>query len=350
MAIRKEMRQKGKRGVWYAMTSCRGVKLEDCLDTTDDRIATQRLAELKFKVERGEYQKDKIPFLECAEKWKRLEQPKKSKKEGVRQESDLNTHLIPYFGKHKIGQIINFDTVTGSSMVTEFFASKKHLPESSLKKMARVLKGVIRQADKTFEIPPVIYLNEGFYQTKFMRQDELDSAIGFLNEQHQAIAMLMAYTGLTLGDALGLRWGNVDLQLGMIRTKRGKTGTLVNMGICEPLMDLLKFKARVRNLHDDRIFKIGIQGFQKCWRKAVVKAGISWKPRPTDLRHFFASTMLNRGEDSLVVANLMGHTSVAMLHKRYGHFGDERLKKAVSVFDHKPGELRQINANSRNGK
>ena len=43
--------------------------------------------------------------------------------------------------------------------------------------------------------------------------------------------------------------------------------------------------------------------------------------------------MLNNGVDHLTVATLMGHSSVEMLKKRYGHFDDDTLRKAVKVFD-----------------
>jgi len=329
----KEMRQRGKRGVWYAMAYYKGVKIFDCLDTTDEKIAMQRLAELKFEIERGEYRKYKIPFRECARRYTDDELSLKSKASQVRYESALRVHLMPFFGDYLVGQIVTYDEVTGVSMVTEFFKKLGHLPESSLKKVARVLRDVLRMADKDFELPAIVYRNKGFYQKQFLRQEELNLILGLLDEQHQAIAMLMAYTGLSLGDAVNLRWGNIDLNTAMIRTVRSKSGQTVVMGICAPLMDLLKYKSRVRNLHDDRVFRVKTSSFQKAWKRVVLKIDLSWVPRPTDLRHFFASTLLNRGEDHLVVATLMGHTSVQMLHKRYGHYDDDRLKKAVSVFD-----------------
>ena len=72
---------------------------------------------------------------------------------------------------------------------------------------------------------------------------------------------------------------------------------------------------------------------------------MNWKPRPTDLRLFFASYLLNNGEDHLVVANLMAHSSVNMLRKRYGHYGDDRLKKVVKLFDTNSTKLPQQDVN-----
>ena len=91
-------------------------------------------------------------------------------------------------------------------------------------------------------------------------------------------------------------------------------------------------------LHDDRVFYVGTQGFQKAWKRAVKKSSLDWPVRVKDLRHYFGSYMLNKGVDSLVVAELMGHSSVEMLKKRYGHFSDDTLRDAVKVFDKTEGQ------------
>ena len=178
-----------------------------------------------------------------------------------------------------------------------------------------------------------------------MTQNELDAVIGYLDDQHQAIALLMAYTGFSLGDAVNIKWSVIDLKNRMIRIVRGKTQVKVSMPVCDALYDLLRYRFRVRNIHDNRVFNVGKQGFQKGWKRAVGKSDMNWKPRPTDLRHFFASYLLNNGEDHLVVANLMGHSSVNMLRKRYGHYGDDRLKKAMKLFDTNSTKLPQQDVN-----
>ena len=66
---------------------------------------------------------------------------------------------------------------------------------------------------------------------------------------------------------------------------------------------------------------------------------------PSDLRHFFANYLLNNGEDHLVVANLMDHSSVNMLRKRYGHYSDDRLKNAMKLFDTNSTKLPQQDVN-----
>jgi len=70
----KYMYQRGKDKIWYAkrrMTDLAGKKfhIQDSLDTSDERLARRRLAELELAVERGDYQAFKKPFLEAAQEY-----------------------------------------------------------------------------------------------------------------------------------------------------------------------------------------------------------------------------------------------------------------------------------------
>ena len=37
------------------------------------------------------------------------------------------------------------------------------------------------------------------------------------------------------------------------------------MPVCDALYDLLRYRFRVRNIHDNRVYNVGKQGFQKGW-------------------------------------------------------------------------------------
>jgi len=182
------------------------------------------------------------------------------------------------------------------------------------------MKWVLQRGDRNFELPAIIYRNKGFYQKQFMSVLELDEIISLLEDQHQSLALVLAYTGLDLGDAVGLSWRDIDLQEQMIRTQRGKTGIKVDVPFTKAVSDVLRVRARVRKLHDDRVFHtITGQGFQKAWKRALKKSSIEWNVRVKDLRHFFASFMLNNEVDHLTVVTLMGHTSVEKYLEEMDH-------------------------------
>ena len=327
---KKVIRKRGKRGIYYAACRYRGTLLQDSLETTDEHLALQRLAQLKIQIDKGDYQSWKKTWNETEADYL---------KEDGRYEYIVRKHLRPFFSGKRIMEITNYDPTTGKSLVAEYFRANGDLPESSLKKHARVLKWVIQRGDHSFKLPAIIYRNKGFYQKRFMSVAELGEIVSLLEDQHQSLALVLAYTGLDLGDAIGLMWGDVDLQEKMIRTQRGKTGIKVDVPFTKAVSDVLQVRSRVRKLHDDRVFHtVTGQGFQKAWKRASKKSSVAWNVRVKDLRHFFASFMLNNEVDHLTVATLMGHTSIEMLKKRYGHFGDDTLRKAVKVFDKMEGQ------------
>ena len=148
----------------------------------------------------------------------------------------------------------------------------------------------------------------------------------------------MAYTGLDLSDAINLRWNSVDFKNNIFRVWRNKTllnpeSHEMNIPITEQVMDVLRLRSRVRQLHDDRVFGVSGQAFQKAWKRARDKSSVDWHVRVKDLRHFFGSFLLNDGVDPLLVANLMGHSSVDMLLKRYGHYTNETKQNAMKPFN-----------------
>jgi len=321
---KREIRPRGNRGVFYASCRWKGILLQDCLQTTDEQLARIRLADLKNQIDRGEYQSWKLSWDQIEADYLR---------EDGRYDYIVRKHLNPFFRGKRVKEVTNYNPKNGKSLVTEYFRIKGDLPESSLKKHARVLKWILRRGDRKFELPTITYRNKGFYQTRFMSEAELDEIISHLDDQYQSIALVMAYTGLDLSDAVNLKWRDVSLKDGMIRTKRGKTGNKISIPLAQVVSNVLVFRNRVRRLHDDRVFNVRTHGFQRAWKRSLKKTSIDWNVRVKDLRHYFGSYMLNKGVDSLQIAELMGHSSVEMIKKRYGHFDDETLRRAVSVFD-----------------
>ena len=320
-----EIKRRGKSDIYYANVWYRGVRLRDCLKTPDRDEAQRRLIELKLAVEKGDYQSWKIDFDECVSRYRKIVLLTKSEGSRIRYDSILRTHLIPSFSGKQIVDI--------ESDVKQYFEDRADTPESSLKKHARVLRDVIKQGDPSFELPAIVYRNKGFYQNRYLTEQEMLTIVSFLDEQHQPLALLLAYTGMRLGNALAITWKEIDLKKQMITIQQKKTGDWVKIPIAGKLIDLLKFKSRVRNLYDDRLFHITDRSFQKSWKRAVKKSEIDWNVRPHDLRHFFCSYLLNIGVDHMLVSTLSGHRSVNVLKNRYGHYSDKRLKEAVDMFD-----------------
>jgi hypothetical protein len=71
----------------------------------------------------------------------------------VRYESIVRYHLIPLFDDIRLGEI--------DEKVKAYFDDKNDLPESSLKKHARVIRDIVKLGDKSFKLPAIVY-RKGF--------------------------------------------------------------------------------------------------------------------------------------------------------------------------------------------
>jgi integrase len=74
-----------------------------------------------------------------------------------------------------------------------------------------------------------------------------------------------------------------------------------------------------------------IRRIQGSWRSAVKAAGINYQCVFYDVRHLFATTLLNRGADLLSVSALMGHASVKMTADVYGHACAKSMRKTIGL-------------------
>ena len=64
--------------------------------------------------------------------------------------------------------------------------------------------------------------------------------------------------------------------------------------------------------------------FHNVWEKGIEASGIT-DFRPHDARHTFASHLVQRGASLRAVADLLGHTSLAMV-MRYSHLAPSHLR------------------------
>jgi integrase len=157
------------------------------------------------------------------------------------------------------------------------------------------------------------------------------------------------FTGLRLGELLGLTWADVDLRDGEFYVRRQwtrsreyappKTKAAVRR---IPVSDemtkyLAALKLRSRHSNDDEpVFaarngkplgyrNVTRRGFEAAAAEAGID-GVSFH----SMRHAFASRMIDRGISSTVLAALMGHGSSTITERRYMHLFDrQRTDEAV---------------------
>jgi integrase len=138
----------------------------------------------------------------------------------------------------------------------------------------------------------------------------------------------LIYSGCRKGEALNLKWGNVDLKNGVISIKGTKTKydrhILISNALRAVLGDIDKNQDSLY-VFERNCAKIG--DFKRSFHTACKNAGLK-DLHIHDLRHVFASKMVMGGTSLYITGELLGHKTPQMT-MRYAHLMPDGLKKAM---------------------
>lgn len=166
------------------------------------------------------------------------------------------------------------------------------------------------------------------------------------------LIIFLAGTGCRWGEAAGLRAQDVDLDLGMIRiavdldevdgkivedtpkTASSRRSMFLHASVLDAVGPLA-----ARRTAEEAVF-LTVRGFRirrsnfwnRVWQPAITKAELTTRPRPHDLRHLYASTLITAGVPLSVVSRLLGHKSIQTTHNLYFHLipqVDDRVDRAL---------------------
>lgn len=171
-------------------------------------------------------------------------------------------------------------------------------------------------------------------RVRYLSESELPALLDACRKsknEHLLLAVLLSLsTGGRQSEIMGLTWKRIDLKAQtatLIDTKNGTTRVLPIVG---EAYELLKARAKVRRIDDDRLFPAGsraksgeaVADLRAPWTVALADAKIvdfHWH----DLRHTCASYMAMSGVSQLEMAKLLGHKTMAMT-MRYAHLSPQR--------------------------
>jgi len=162
-----------------------------------------------------------------------------------------------------------------------------------------------------------------------LSDDDISKLInGATNKLTKDLITFLIYTGCRKGEALNLRWDDVDLENDVMAVKGTKTKYDRYIPIHNKLKELLVGIEKIDGC--DYVFNTGgkkIGNFRKSFMTACKNAGLKYL-HIHDLRHVFASKMVMNGTSLYITGELLGHRTTQMT-KRYSHLVPETLKKAV---------------------
>jgi integrase len=146
----------------------------------------------------------------------------------------------------------------------------------------------------------------------------------------------LLYTGCRLGEVIGLRWEDVDLERRQLSILQEKTAKRKHVPVSDALLRLLKAipkgtpAAYVFTRLDGSLFaRIDIQrAFAVARRIAELRRELTVH----SLRHTFASWLAIQGTPLRTIAELLGHADIRMT-LRYAHLSPAHLQEAVEAVE-----------------
>lgn len=158
-----------------------------------------------------------------------------------------------------------------------------------------------------------------------------------LNPMLQFIVPFMIYTGARKREALNARWVDIDWAQKSWRIPKTKSGLVRHVPLSVGALALLSQRqsdAAREEIVAEYIFPNARTGgpfvtIFHSWDTARKQADVP-QLRIHDLRHSFASFLVNAGRSLYEVQELLGHSDIRTT-SRYAHLSRERLSEAVEV-------------------
>lgn len=229
---------------------------------------------------------------------------------------------------------------------------KEGLSQNTINYYIKKLKIIFASAQKEYKIinsnPVLDIKSKG--STKPNKIALTDLELGnllqsFKGHKYYLIILIAAYTGMRIGEILGLKWSDIDSKGNYITVERqwerDKNGIYgfnplksknsyrkipITKEVCS---EILTFKTVVGI--DNRIF--GFKNKSSIIRqlnKNLKKRGFNISIH--ELRHTYATKLIANGMDFKTAANILGH-DVQQTIKAYSHVNDDMLLKAKTLIE-----------------
>ncbi|HUO04445.1 MAG TPA: tyrosine-type recombinase/integrase [Candidatus Binataceae bacterium] len=188
----------------------------------------------------------------------------------------------------------------------------------------------IRSPKSERRLPRILQQNE---VRQLIEADPGASSMATLRDR--AIFETLYSSGLRVSELVGLNWGDIDDELGMVMVKQGKGNKDRMAPIGEPALDALSEWRRTMPIAwepDGPVFvnlrggRLTTRAVEQILERRIQAAGLGTQITPHGLRHCFATHMLNNGADLRSIQEMLGHASLATT-QRYTHVSVNHLKE-----------------------
>jgi integrase len=252
-------------------------------------------------------------------------------------ESLLRNHLLPVFGKCHLDEITRHEVI-------EMHHARRHggAAPASANRLVVMMRYIFNLAIKwaipgvkTNPASGVRLLEENNKRERFLTQQNVQSLYAELvrsdNRMLQHIILMLIFTGARRREVLNARWEDINLSTLSWRIPISKSGKARHVPLSGEVIELLQRVPRIPHcpyvFANPNTHKAYVSIFYS-WDTARKNAGIP-DVRIHDLRHSFASFLINAGRSLYEVQKILGHSQIQTT-QRYAHLSSATLLDAVN--------------------
>ena len=332
--------------------------------------AERFLAQVTADLARGTYidpRAGRVSFRTYTEQWRAAQVHRAATAAQV--ETHLRRHVYPTFGDRSLA------SVRPSEVQAWVRGLEQHLAPSTIEVVYSFVAGVFRAAvrDRLIVTTPCVDVRLPKLQPKRVEPlvtERVEGLIAAMPERYRALVVLAAGTGLRQGEAFGVEVESVD----WLRRTLDVRQQLVLMPGGAPYVAPLKTAASYRTVPLPRVVVDALTAhlaafpadpvelldttstptarrrpaafifttsaglpirrtrFSDVWRTAAKAAGLPGGASFHDLRHYYASLLIQHGESVKVVQKRLGHKSAVETLDTYSHLwpdSDDSTRAAI---------------------
>ena len=341
-----------KRGdVWWMYFTYQGQQVRKSTGTADRRLADAILSKVKVQIIEGQYFEKAVAqshtFTELMDRYEKEHVLRKLRHRGVK---GYMNNLRAFFGDRTLADI------TPKLIVA--YKNKRYedgkAPATINRELANLKKAfnlALREWEWCHQNPVtrVSMEKENNKRDRWLSEEEESQLLTACAPWLQDLVTFALHTGMRMGEILELTWRGVDFTRRTVTVMRSKNGERRTIPVNETVLRVLKAKAKVRSLASDLVFcskaftPMESGHLRRSFRLALSKAKIE-EFHFHDLRHTFATRLVQAGIDLYKVQQLLGHKSPIMT-QRYAHHYPESLRDGVEILDRR-GESSTVLAQS----
>lgn len=258
----------------------------------------------------------------------------------------LNLHILPVLGNKRLTAISTMD-------LQELINSKADTCATIIENVFHILESVFKQAYSEGIIQRDITVglikpSKEKSSRRALTEAEEEAAKKLMQEENGLLVALLYYTGMRLGEALGLQWECVDFKKNVIHVRQ-------QVNLRKGMITPPKTKESIRDIPlPDELAEMLVRGFpqafvfpapdgtyyrnsssNRLWRslmERMAELGPDIETRedgasiltPHYFRHNYASILYNAGVDVLSAQKFLGHANAKVTLEIYSHLSKEK--------------------------